>query len=299
MLSLMYHIPVLLHAAVAGLALPEDGRCVDATFGGGGHSRHILEQLGAQGRLYAFDQDPDARCNALADARFSLIPANFRHLQQQLAASDITQVDAVLADLGVSSYQLDEPRRGFSYRAEAPLDMRMDTTTGITAAEFLNERSAEEIARILWQYGEFHNSRRMAAAIVGARPLQTTTQLIDALHAFLPRVNEYPVLSRIFQALRIAVNDEMGALEDLLTQSLAVLKPGGRLVIISYHSLEDRMVKHFMQTGNFEGTLHKDFYGNPLTPWKLITRKAVQADEQEIAHNPRARSARLRIAQKI
>ena len=299
MTSLMYHIPVLLQASVEGLNLSPDAVVVDVTLGGGGHTRAILEHLGPNGRLLAFDQDPDAHHNAPADARFALITSNFRHLQARLHAEGIAQVDAILADLGVSSHQLDEPTRGFSYRADAPLDMRMDTTTGPTAADLLNTLSAEEIAHILWLYGEFHNSRRMAAACVASRPLHTTTQLVAAMRPFLPKVNDYPILSRIFQALRIAVNDEMGALEDLLNQSLAMLAPGGRLAIISYHSLEDRLVKHFLQTGNLEGTLHKDFYGNPQTPWQLITRKAIQATEAEILDNPRARSARLRIAQKL
>ncbi|MCE3008285.1 MAG: 16S rRNA (cytosine(1402)-N(4))-methyltransferase RsmH [Bacteroidetes bacterium] len=291
----MYHTPVLLAEALEGLQLRPEGHYVDATFGGGGHSRAIMAGLGqGEGRLYAFDQDPDAAKNRLYDTRFHFFPCNFRQLYTCLA--DYPPVDGILADLGVSSHQLDEPGRGFSYRAEAPLDMRMQQQ-GPTAAELIALSTPEALADILYQYGDFRKSRPMARAIKAAQP-ETTTQLVAAVRSFLPRHNEYADLSRLFQALRIAVNDEMAALEDLLQQSLRVLKPGGRLVIISYHSYEDRLVKHYLRAGRADGELQKDAYGHPHTPWRLITRRAITPDEAEIRQNPRARSAKLRIAEK-
>lgn len=295
MLSLMYHIPVLLHASVAGLDLRPGGTYVDATFGGGGHSRYILERLGPDGSLYAFDQDPDAVANVPMDSRFHFIPQNFGTLAEALQG---VEVDGILADLGISSHQVDEGQRGFSYRAEAPLDMRM-SQDGQSAADLINTAEETELADILYYYGEFRQSRAMARALVQARPMHTTGQLVQAVRHLLPRHNEYADLSRLFQAFRIAVNNEMDVLKDLLEGSLKVLRPGGRISIISYHSLEDRLVKHYLRSGREDGELQKDAWGNPLSPWKLVTRKPIIPTEEEIALNPRARSAKLRIAEKI
>lgn len=295
MLSLMYHIPVLLHASVAGLDLSPGGTYVDATFGGGGHSRYILERLGPDGSLYAFDQDPDAVANVPMDSRFHFIPQNFGTLAEALQG---VEVDGILADLGISSHQVDEGQRGFSYRAEAPLDMRM-SQDGQSAADLINTAEETELADILYYYGEFRQSRAMARALVQARPMHTTGQLVQAVRHLLPRHNEYADLSRLFQAFRIAVNNEMDVLKDLLGGSLKVLRPGGRISIISYHSLEDRLVKHYLRSGREDGELQKDAWGNPLSPWKLVTRKPIIPTEEEIALNPRARSAKLRIAEKI
>lgn len=296
-----YHIPVLLQASIEALAINPDGVYVDVTFGGGGHSRAILTLL-EKGKLYAFDQDADALANAPDDDRFKLIPQNFRYMQNFLRMHGVTQVDGILADLGVSSHQFDEGERGFSLRYDAPLDMRMNQGTGQTAAEFLQLADEQEIATILKKYGEIQGAHRLARLICSSRaekPVQTTGDLVALAGRMAHPAKQQKYIAQVFQAIRIAVNDEMGALESLLSQSLNVLKPGGRLAVISYHSLEDRMVKYFMRSGKFDGELEKDFYGNPLSPLKLITRSAITPDSEEIERNSRARSARLRVAERI
>ena len=295
----MYHDPVLLHPSVEGLVTHPDGVYVDVTFGGGGHSSLILHMLGENGRLIAFDQDPDAAANVPQDPRFQFVPSNFGNLKKFLQYYNGCPADGILADLGVSSHQFDTPERGFSHRFEDALDMRMNSNRGLTAADVVNQYPVQALAHLFRQYGELANAGQIAARISAARsetPLRTTADLVNVLAPLLPRGKENKTLSQVFQALRIEVNDEMGALRSLLLQSAEVLKPGGRLAVISYHSLEDRLVKNFMKSGNFEGNVEKDFYGNPLVPFDLVTRKAVVPDEGEISANPRARSAKLRIA---
>ena len=295
----MYHNPVLLQTSIDGLNIRPDGTYVDVTFGGGGHSARILEQLNENGRLIAFDQDPDAARNTLQDNRFQFVPYNFCHLKKFLQYYQAYPVDAILADLGVSSFQFDTPERGFSHRFDGELDMRMNRNKGLSAAQIINEYPVQKLADIFRQYGELPNARQIALHIDKAREtkITSTAQLVDILTPLLPHNKENKTLSQIFQALRIEVNSELDVLRDFLSQT-AALKPGGRLAIISYHSLEDRLVKNFMKSGNFDGNIEKDFYGNPLTPFNLITRKAIVPDEKEIAENPRARSAKLRIAEK-
>lgn len=303
----MYHLPVLLHESVDLLNIQQGGVYVDVTFGGGGHSREILRRMDATSKLVAFDRDRDAQANLPADERLIFIPRDFQFIEESLKKAGITAVDGILADLGVSSHQFDTPERGFSFRFDAPLDMRMNTTEGITAADVLNDYEEVELSRLLWRYGEVENSRQLTRAIVAERtnaPLRDTRQLAKIAEGFAPRQKQSQYLAQVFQALRIEVNNEMQSLEALLQGSLNMLRPaneqrGGRLVVIAYHSLEDRMVKHFMRAGNFEGELHKDFYGKPLTPWRAITRKAVVPSDSEITQNPRARSAKLRAAEKI
>ena len=296
----MYHNPVLLQTSIDGLNIRPDGTYVDVTFGGGGHSARILEQLNENGRLIAFDQDPDAARNTLQDNRFQFVPYNFCHLKKFLQYYQAYPVDAILADLGVSSFQFDTPERGFSHRFDGELDMRMNRNKGLSAAQIINEYPVQKLADIFRQYGELPNARQIALHIDKAREtkITSTTQLVDILTPLLPHNKENKTLSQIFQALRIEVNSELDVLRDFLSQTADALKPGGRLAIISYHSLEDRLVKNFMKSGNFDGNIEKDFYGNPLTPFNLITRKAIVPDEKEIAENPRARSAKLRIAEK-
>lgn len=298
----LYHNPVLLAPSVDGLVANPSGTYVDVTFGGGGHSRAFLERLDEHGRLYAFDQDPDARRNAIPDGRFTLIPQNFRHLQKALTEQEVTQVDGILADLGVSSHQFDTATRGFSYRADAPLDMRMDTSTdGSTAADVLNTYTLDDLTYVLRAYGELPQARKLANAIVWARqsaPITTTDQLTAIAQTCLPKQGFYGALSQVFQALRIEVNEELVVLKEFLAQALAVLKPGGRLAVISYHSLEDRLVKHLFATGNLQGEVKTDVYGNRQNPWQAVTRKPIVPDQLEIDRNPRARSAKLRIAKK-
>jgi 16S rRNA (cytosine1402-N4)-methyltransferase len=298
----MYHQPVLLQETIAGLIDNHDGVYVDVTYGGGGHSRELLNQLSSNGKLLGFDQDKDAAQNALQDPRFQFVQSNFKHLKKYLQFYKAYPVDGILADLGVSSYQFDMPSRGFSYRFDEQLDMRMDATKGTTAADIVNTYPCQKLAKLLFAFGEVQNAHKVAALIEKARqtnPIQTTGQLAEALSPFLPKGKENKLLSQIFQALRIEVNAEIEVLQSLLEQSVDALKSGGRIAIISYHSLEDRLVKNFFKTGNAEGTLHKDFYGNPLTPFKLITKKAIIPTPQEIEQNPRARSAKLRIAEMI
>lgn len=300
----MYHNPVLLEECLDGLAIRPDGVYVDVTFGGGGHSKAILGRLGEKGRLLAFDQDSDARANAQAidDKRLTFIDANFRYLQKYLRLYAVKQVDGILGDLGVSSHQFDTPERGFSTRFEANLDMRMNQRAGATARDILETYSAEELHRILGMYGELQNAKTAAQAIVAARanrPIETVNDLKAALQRYTPRGKENKYFAQVFQALRIEVNDEMGALQEFLTQSAEVLKPEGRLVVMSYHSLEDRLVKNFIGKGKFYGEVEKDLFGNDLKPLQSVTRKPIEASAEEIAQNSRARSAKLRVAAKI
>lgn len=296
----MYHNPVLLHPSVDGMITNPSGTYVDVTFGGGGHSRYILEKLNADGRLIAFDQDPDSAQNTPQDERFQFVPFNFCYLKKFLQYYQAYPVDGIIADLGVSSYQFDTPDRGFSHRLEGTLDMRMNSTKGITAYQIINEYPIERLIGIFYQYGELSEARQLANQIDKHREkkIETTTELVEIVTPLLPRGKENKVLSQIFQALRIEVNNEMEVLKDFLNQTADALKPGGRLSVISYHSLEDRLVKNYMKSGNFEGNIEKDFFGNPLCPFNLITKKPQIPDEQEIEENSRARSAKLRIAEK-
>lgn len=297
-----YHLPVLLHQSVEGLVVDPEGTYVDVTFGGGGHSRYILQHLAESGRLVAFDQDADALANAIDDPRFTLINENFKYMKNFLRLHGVPHVDGVLADLGVSSHQFDEAGRGFSTRFDAELDLRMDRRQSTTAKDIVNTASEEEIRNILSNYGELPNAYHMAKAIVSARseaPILTTFDLKRALERQVPRNQENKYYAMVFQALRIEVNGELEALKAMLSQAVEILNPGGRLVVISYHSLEDRLVKNIIKTGNFEGEVKKDFYGNLIAPLKPITRKPVVADDAELAENSRSRSAKLRIAEKV
>ncbi len=297
-----YHNPVLLHPSVDALVTNPSGTYVDVTFGGGGHSRAILEKLSPEGRLVAFDQDEESQANLIDDPRFQFVPSNFKNLTRFLQYHKAWPVDGILADLGISSHQIDTAERGFSYSKEGRLDMRMNADAALSAHEVVNQYDEAQLARLFYTYGELHEGRRLAQQIVRARaeqPIDTTLQLAEALKPSLPRGRENKYLSKIFQALRIEVNHEMEVLESLLTQLPAALKTGGRVAIIAYHSLEDRMVKNFLRAGNLAGEVEKDFFGNPLTPFKAVTRKAVVPDEDEIMTNPRARSAKLRVAEKI
>ena len=296
----MYHIPVLLSACLDGLNLRPDGTYADVTFGGGGHSRAILERLDT-GHLYAFDQDEDAAKNAFDDPRFTFIPQNFRYLKNFIQLYHNGKIDGVIADLGVSSHQFDTPEKGFSTRFDGRLDMRMSQTNPVDAASIVNSYDHAALTRVLSLYGEVPNAHLVASDIIMARdaePIETTTQLKEAVQGQLPRGRENKVLAQIFQALRIEVNQEMEALTCFLSQCADVLKPGGRLVVLSYHSLEDRLVKNFVKTGNAEGIEEKDFFGNLLTPYRIINRKPIVPSDEEIAANPRARSAKLRVAER-
>lgn len=297
-----YHVPVMLRECMDALAIEPNGVYVDVTFGGGGHSKEIMGRLGAGGRLYAFDQDPDALKNAIADERFVLIHQNFRFLKNSLRLHGVNAVDGILADLGVSSHQFDDAQRGFSTRFEAELDMRMDRTGPLDARQVLNTYSEAELHRIFGMYGELHNARTLAKIIVAARliqPIDTVGRLKDVVKSAVPRGKENKYHAQLFQALRIEVNGELDALVEFLQQTVAVLKPGGRLVVMSYHSLEDRLVKNFIAKGKFRGEVEKDFYGNELKPLRAVGRKAVVAGGDEVARNTRARSAKLRIAEKV
>lgn len=297
MQPLVYHIPALLHESINGLAIKSDGTYVDATFGGGGHSRAILERLGEKGRLIGMDQDMDAWQNRLEDGRFTFAHGNFAYIKNFLRYYGVDSVDGILADLGVSFHHFDAVDRGFTFRADAPLDMRMNRAASFTARELLNTYTEERLADVLYLYGELRQSRRLAAAIVKARPLVTTGELLNVVRPFIKASQEKKELSMLFQALRIEVNGELDALRQLLAQSLEVLKPGGRLAIITYHSLEDRLVKNFMRSGNVEGRQEKDFYGRVNTPWRVITSKVIVPDAEEVSRNPRSRSAKLRVAE--
>lgn len=298
----MYHNPVLLHPSILGLNIIPEGVYIDATFGGGGHSRGILNQMGDRGLLFAFDQDQDALANVPDDERFTLINQNFRYLKNFLRLHKLTQVDGILADLGVSSHQFDTGERGFSIRFDAPLDMRMSQLQQLDAATIVNTYTEKMLLEILRNYGELKNAYKITKAIIAAREvdsIKTTGQLNSIVEKCIPAQSKNKYLAMVFQALRIEVNDEMGALHDMLLQATDLLKPGGRLVVISYHSLEDRPVKNLIKSGNFAGEIEKDFYGNPIVPFKSITRKPIVPGEEEIAQNSRARSAKLRIAEKI
>lgn len=297
-----YHNPVLLHPSVDALVWKPSGTYVDVTFGGGGHSRAILDKLDAAGRLIAFDQDADSRANILDDSRFQFVPSNFKNLTRFLQYYNAYPVDGILADLGISSHQIDTPDRGFSYSKEGALDMRMNAQTGSSACDVVNNYDEAQLSRVFYTYGELTEGRRLARQIVKARAeqsIETTLQLAEVLKPCLPKGKENKYLSKIFQAIRIEVNKEMEVLESFLLQTTAALNPGGRLVVIAYHSLEDRMVKNFIRAGNLAGEVEKDFFGNPLTPFKLISRKAITPDPEETLTNPRARSAKLRVAEKI
>lgn len=298
-MEMNYHNPVLLKETVDGLNIKPDGVYVDVTFGGGGHSREILSRLGENGRLFAFDQDKDALNNAIDDPRFTLINQNFRYLKNYLRFYGVKQVDGVLGDLGVSSHQFDEADRGFSIRFDGDLDMRMDQTAALSAKEVVNDYEEADLRRLLFQYGELKNASKVARSIVAARPLQTSAELKELIQSLAPRKKENKFLAQVYQAIRIEVNQEIQVLKEFLEQSASVLNIEGRLSVISYHSLEDRLVKRFMKTGLFEGEPEKDFYGNVDVPFKVITRKVIVPSKEEIQINNRARSARLRIAEKI
>ncbi|WP_343523774.1 16S rRNA (cytosine(1402)-N(4))-methyltransferase RsmH [Pedobacter sp.] len=297
-----YHVPVMLQPCIDGLNIKPDGVYVDVTFGGGGHSKEILKHLGPKGTLIAFDQDPDAQANIPSDERFVFIDQNFGFLKNNLRLKGFRQVDGILADLGVSSHQFDVPERGFSIRHNADLDMRMDQHRNLTAAEILNTYAEDKLHKIFGIYGEVKNAKSLARAIVTARlekPFTDINSLKSAISAYIPKGKENKYLAQVFQALRIEVNAEIQVLEDFLQQAAEVLKPGGHLVVMSYHSLEDRPVKNFMAKGKFQGEVEKDFFGNQQKPFNVITRKAIVATDEEIAQNNRARSAKLRIAEKI
>ena len=296
-----YHIPVLLTPAVDGLDIRPDGTYVDVTLGGGGHTREILRRLGPDGRLLGFDQDEDAERNIPDDPRFTFVRSNFRYLHNFLRYHGIRHIDGLLADLGVSSHHFDDSQRGFSFRFDGELDMRMNKRAGQTAADIVNTYDEERLANIFYLYGELKNSRRLAAALVRARaqaPVATIGQFLDIVKPLFGREREKKELARVFQALRIEVNHEMEALREMLQAATEALRPGGRLVVITYHSLEDRLVKNLMKTGNMEGTVVKDFYGNVQTPFRTVNNKVITPDEDEVARNPRSRSAKLRIAEK-
>ncbi|MGD9931518.1 MAG: 16S rRNA (cytosine(1402)-N(4))-methyltransferase RsmH [Mangrovibacterium sp.] len=297
----VYHIPVLLNESVEGLNIQKDGDYVDVTFGGGGHSRHILNQLSA-GRLFAFDQDEDAAANAFDDPRFYFIRHNFRYIRHFLRYYQVEQVDGILADLGVSSHDFDVAERGFSFRFTGDLDMRMNRNASKTAADIINEYDEEKLVRVFREFGEVENARRLVKQLMAARqvrPIRTIDQFKEAISPCVSKKNESKYLAKVFQALRIETNGELDVLKEFLEQSARLLKPGGRLVVITYHSLEDRLVKNFIRTGNFEGKQEKDFYGNVSSSLVAVNRKVIIPGEEEIERNPRARSAKLRIAEKV
>lgn len=300
--EICYHVPVMLNECMEGLSILRNGTYVDVTFGGGGHSREILNRLGADGHLYSFDQDSDAEKNIIGDARFTFVRSNFRYLKNFIQYHKVDGVDGLLADLGVSSHHFDDKDRGFSFRFEGALDMRMNTRSGKTAADIINTYSESDLADVLYLYGELKNARKLASVLVRARatkPLETITDLLEMIKPYTTREKEKKFLAQVFQALRIEVNDEMKALKEMLLQALTVLKPNGRIVVMTYHSLEDRLVKNFFKTGNFEGKATQDFYGNFQTPFALINNKIIIPSDEEINLNPRSRSAKLRIAAKL
>ena len=297
----MYHIPVLLPESIEALAIKPDGIYVDCTFGGGGHSRAILDRLDHKGRLYGFDRDKDARENVPHDERFTFVRGNFKHIDNFLRYYGITHVDGIIADLGVSSHHFDEAERGFSYRFDGALDMRMNRNADFTADKLINNYSEDDLADLLYRYGEVRAARRIAAAIVRRRqaaPIRTIAELLEVLKPFCTKGKENKDLAPIFQAIRIEVNAEMDALKMMLLQSVDLLSKGGRIAVIAYHSIEDRIVKNFLRSGNFEGTLQKDFYGNLVSPFVNVS-KAIVSTADEIIANGRARSARLRFAEKL
>ena len=296
-----YHIPVLLAPAVDGLDIRPDGIYVDVTLGGGGHTREILRRLGPNGHLLGFDQDEDAEGNIPDDPRFTFVRSNFRYLHNFLRYHGIDHIDGLLADLGVSSHHFDDSQRGFSFRFDGALDMRMNKRAGQTAADIVNTYDEERLANVFYLYGELKNSRKLAAVLAKARantPVTTIGQFLDIVKPLFGREREKKELARVFQALRIEVNHEMEALREMLQAATEALRPGGRLAVITYHSLEDRLVKNLMKTGNVEGTVVKDFYGNVQTPFRTVNNKVITPDEEEVTRNPRSRSAKLRIAEK-
>ena len=297
-----YHVPALLMETVDGLNIKSNGIYVDATFGGGGHSREIMRRLGKDGRLLAFDQDMDTYTNKIEDNRFVFVHANFCYLRNFLHYHNIEEIDGLLADLGVSSHHFDDETRGFSFRFDGDLDMRMNRNASLKASDILNGYAEDKLADIFYVYGEMRNARLIARAVVRERmvaPIDTVQRFLEVLKPFVGKDKEKKDLARIFQALRIEVNDEMDTLRKLLEDAVKVLKLGGRIAILTYHSLEDRLVKNFFKTGNFEGKLQKDFYGNPIVPLRLVNNKVIVASDEEVEANPRARSAKLRIAEKI
>ena len=312
-----YHIPVLRQESIDGLDVQSDGIYADVTFGGGGHSREILQRLGNRGHLYAFDQDADAEKNIVNDDRFTFVRSNFRYLKNWMRYHGVEQMDGILADLGVSSHHFDDESRGFSFRFDAPLDMRMNRRGGITAAEVVNTYDEQRLSDVFYLYGELKNARRIAATLVKARqqqPIDTTGQLLHVLGIDLNAEGEWTAsnaqssifnlqskkeVTRLFQALRIEVNHEMEALKEMLTAATELLRPGGRLVVITYHSLEDRLVKNMMRSGNVEGRAEQDFFGRVAAPLRAIYNKVVTPSEEELAANPRSRSAKLRVAEKV
>ncbi|MAW21268.1 MAG: 16S rRNA (cytosine(1402)-N(4))-methyltransferase [Flavobacteriales bacterium] len=298
---MVYHNPVLLQECIDGLNIKPEGIYVDTTFGGGGHSRLIMSKL-SHGRLFAFDQDRDAANNDLKQAGFKLINANFRYLSNFLRMEGVEKIDGLLADLGVSSYQFDIPERGFSTRFTGKLDMRMNRDADLSAIEVINNYSEESLASILFRYGDLNNSRRISREIVRARsisPIRTTTQLIAVINEIVHEKHRNQFLARVFQAIRIEVNDEISALQEMLLSAIDMLNPDGRLVVLSYHSLEDRLVKNLMKKGNFDGLVKKDFFGNQIKKLKEINKKVIIASKKEVKDNSRARSAKLRVAEKI
>lgn len=305
--KLPYHVPVLLKESVDGLNIHDGGVYVDVTFGGGGHSREILSRLHGEGHLYSFDQDADAAVRVMGDSQklpenFTFVLSNFRYLKNWMRYYGVEHIDGLLADLGVSSHQFDVGERGFSFRFDAPLDMRMNNRAGKTAADVLNEYDEESLADVFYLYGELKNSRRIASAVVKARktkPLVTTKDFMDIVSPLFKREREKKDMARLFQALRIEVNQEMSALRDMLLAATELLAPGGRLSVITYHSLEDRLVKNVMRSGNTEGKIHQDFYGRIESPFRLVNNKVITPDAAEQERNPRSRSAKLRIAEKI
>ena len=298
----VYHIPALLNECIDGLNIKPNGVYVDVTFGGGGHSRAIMENLDKNGHLYGFDQDQDAIANAIDDKRFTFVYSNFAYISNFLRYHKVKQVDGILADLGVSFHHFDESDRGFSFRFDGTLDMRMNRKSENDARKVIATYDEERLADILYLYGELKSSRKIASAIVKARaknPINTTGDLLEVIKPFIKPTQEKKELAQVFQALRIEVNNEIDVLKSLLQQSIKVLKPGGRLVILTYHSLEDRLVKNFLKSGNIEGKVEKDFFGKVNSPFRLINNKVFVASDVEVERNPRARSAKLRIAEKI
>ena len=296
-----YHVPVLLNESIDGMNLQPGGIYVDVTFGGGGHSKEILRQGDESIRLFSFDQDEDAEQNIVNDKRFTFVRSNFRYLYNFLRYHNVEEVDAILADLGVSSHHFDDSERGFSFRFDGKLDMRMNKRAGMTAAEVVNTYEEERLADIFYLYGELKNSRKLASALVKARAnkqIVTIGDFLDIVKPMFGREREKKELAKVFQALRIEVNQEMEALKEMLNAAAEALKPGGRLVVITYHSLEDRIVKNMMKTGNIEGKAEQDFFGNVQTPFRLVNNKVIVASDEEVTRNPRSRSAKLRIAEK-
>ena len=297
-----YHVPVLLNESIDGLAIKPDGIYVDVTFGGGGHSKEILRRLGKKGHLYSFDQDPDAEKNIVNDDRFTFVRSNFRYLKNWMRYYGVDHIDGLLADLGVSSHHFDDETRGFSFRFDAPLDMRMNKRAGTTAAEILNNYDEEQLADIFYIYGELKNARKIAAAITKARNekrIETTDDFLHVTEKLFQREREKKEMAKMFQALRIEVNHEMDALKEMLNGAMETLCEGGRLSVITYHSLEDRIVKNMMKAGNVEGKVKQDFFGRIEAPFRLVNNKVIVPSDEEQQQNPRSRSAKLRIAEKI